>query len=186
MVVFLAALSLFAFNCWEAKRAENTAKTILSQLEDVVQGKNNPSASPETDPYNLEMTVTEIDDYGYVGYLSIPALDLELPVMSQWDYTWLKISPCRYSGSTKTDDLVICAHNYTRHFGLLFNLAPGDVVYFTDMNGKLWCYEVTVVDILSPTAVEDMTAGDCGLTLFTCTYGGGSQVLVRCERIREE
>ena len=67
------------------------------------------------DPYDPEMTVVEIDGYGYVGVLTIPTLELELPVMSEWDAARLKIAPCRYSGSTKTRDLVIAGHNYTTH-----------------------------------------------------------------------
>ena len=54
------------------------------------------------------------------------------------------------------------------------------------MDGKVWKYEVAAVDILAPTDVEDMTAGDYDLTLFTCTYGGKSRVTVRCQRAAEE
>ena len=49
------------------------------------------------------------------------------------------------------------------------------------MDGMIWEYEVAAVDILQPTDIEDMTAGDYDLTLFTCTYGGQSRVTVRCE-----
>ena len=36
--------------------------------------------------------------------------------------------------------------------------------------------------VVSFTAVEEMTAGEYDLTLFTCTYGGQSRVTVRCDR----
>ena len=107
----------------------------------------------------------------------------ELPVMAEWDDTRLKLAPCRYSGSTKTDDLVIAAHNYARHFGGLQTLQPGDAVWFTDMDGVVTAYEVAAVEVLQPTAVEEMTAGEYDLTLFTCTYGGRSRVTVRCDRV---
>lgn len=126
--------------------------------------------------------MVEIDGYGYVGYLTIPALGLELPVMAEWDYARLRLAPCRYSGSTKTGDLVIAAHNYARHFGSLQTLLAGDEVRFTDMDGVVTVYEVAAVEILQPTAVEEMTAGEYDLTLFTCTYGGQSRVTVRCDR----
>ena len=129
------------------------------------------------------MTEVVIDGYAYIGYLSIPSLGLELPVMSEWDYTRLKIAPCRYAGSVKTDNLVIAAHNYRRHFGPIKKLAIGDEVYFTDVDGIVFCYEVVEMVTLSPTAVEEMSAGDYDLTLFTCTYGGQSRVTVRCDRM---
>lgn len=189
-VLVLAALSLFLWNQRENNEAGASAEEILPQVMERIEtpgAVQEPEEEPSyPDPYDPTMTEVEIDGYAYVGYLSIPALELELPAMSEWDYTRLKTAPCRYAGSTKTDDLVICAHNYTRHFGPIRNLAPGDAVTFTDMDGVVWQYQVAVVDILAPTDMEDMTAGDYDLTLFTCTYGGASRVTVRCEQAAEE
>ena len=42
-----------------------------------------------------KMTEVEIDGNLYIGYISIPALNKELPVMSTWSYPKLKIAPCR-------------------------------------------------------------------------------------------
>ena len=120
--------------------------------------------------------------YMYIGYLSIPALGLELPVMSEWDYNRLNIAPCRYSGSTKTDDLVIAAHNFAQHFGGLSGLTGGEQVIFVDMDNVVSTYTVVAVEILAPTAVEEMTNGEYDLSLYTCTYGGRSRVTVRCDR----
>lgn len=128
----------------------------------------------------FSMSQTAIGGYGYIGYLSIPALNRELPVMAEWSYPRLRISPCRFSGSVETDDLVILAHNYSRHFGKISSLKSGDLVVFTDVNGLASIYEVAEIDTLNPTAVAEMTSGEYPLTLFTCTYGGQSRVTVRC------
>ncbi len=187
-VLVLSALSLFLWNRQESRAAETAAKNLLPKL---MQEIGSPSAAPsgETevypDPYDPAMTEVEIDGYTFVGYLSIPVLELELPVMSRWDDDLLKISPCRYAGSTKTDDFVICAHNYDRHFGTIRNLTSGDELAFTDMDGLVWHYAVEEVEVLAPTDVEDVTAGEYDLTLFTCTYGGATRVAVRCERVAE-
>lgn len=181
-VLLLAALSLFGWNQWEAEAAGESAAEVLAQVTAQVQ----PSGAAPAEPYvpqDPAMTEVEIDGYAYIGYISIPVLDIELPVMSQWDYTRLKIAPCRYTGSTRTNDLVLCAHNYIRHFGPIRRLTPGDQVYFTDMDGVVWSYEVAVVEVLEPTAIEDMTSGEYDLTLFTCTYGGATRVTVRCVRV---
>lgn len=177
----LAALSLFLWNQIEGKKAGAAAQDLLGQVaEEVGDG----SVSP--DPYSTQMTETEIDGYTWIGVISMPSLGVELPVMADWSYPQLKIAPCRYYGSTKTDDLVIAAHNYTYHFGKIKNLGIGDAVYFTDMDGTVISYEVAEVDTLSPTAVEKMTDSGYALTLFTCTYGGKSRVTVRCERVGEK
>ena len=84
----------------------------------------------------------------------------------------LEMAPCRYYGSIGGEDLVLMAHNYASHFGRIDELRPGDTVCFTDMDGISTWYQVTVRDLLPPTAVEEMTSGGSDLTLFTCTYGG--------------
>lgn len=176
----LAALSLFLWNQREDRQAQAFVEQILPQLIEEIGEKEKEAAL--ADPYDTTMTEVVIDGYAYIGYVSIPSLGLELPVMSAWDYTRLKIAPCRYTGSTKSNDLVIAAHNYSRHFGRIKELREGDTVTFTDMDGVVSRYEVETVEILAPTDIEEMTAGDYDLTLFTCTYGGKSRVTVRCER----
>lgn len=86
----------------------------------------------------------------------------------------------RYWGSAYRDDLVIAAHNYTRHFGSLKNVSVGDDVRFTDVDGNVFSYLVSEVEQLNPAAVEELETGDWALTLFTCTLGGQYRVVVRC------
>lgn len=174
-VLILAALSLFLWNQWEDSRAGASVEKILPLVAEQID------IDAEID--NTEMTEVEIDGYLYIGYLSIPSLELELPVMSSWSYPQLRIAPCRYYGSTKTGDLVIAAHNYSRHFGNIEDLSEGDEIYFTDMDGVVTAYEVAEVDTLNPSAVEEMTDSGFALTLFTCTYGGQSRVTVRCNAV---
>jgi sortase A len=130
-----------------------------------------------------EMTEVEIDGNLYIGYISIPSIRMELPVMSDWSYPKLKIAPCRYNGSIRGEDLVLMAHNYKSHFGPISQLKIGDEVFFTDMDGNTTAYEVVGKDVLDPTAVEVMTSGEYDLTLFTCTYGGASRVTVYCDLV---
>ena len=192
--MILGALALFLYNESEAATADQAAADRLSQIVDTIgQRQESGEAQPHDvsgvpleflTPEDLEMTVVEINGYGYIGYLTIPSLQLELPVMADWDYPRLKIAPCRMAGTLRGEDLVLMAHNYDRHFGRLSRLKMGDNVVFTDMDGVVTVYEVVGQDILAPTAVEEMTAGDFDLTLFTCTYGGKSRVTVYCDIIK--
>ena len=123
-----------------------------------------------------------IDDREYIGVLSIPALGLELPVISAWDYPGLRVAPCRYTGSAYTDDLVIAAHNYGTHFGRLKDLSPGDAVTFTDMEGVVNAYQVESIQTLSPDDVDAVQNSGYPLVLYTCTPGGQTRVTVFCTR----
>lgn len=180
--LILTALSLFFMNWREDSRAGKAADAIVPRLEEQVREPDGPRETSLPDPLDPEMTEVEIDGHFYIGYVYLEPFDLTLPVMSDWSYDKLQTAPCRFGGSTKTNDLVLMAHNYAKHFGQLGKLSEGDCVYFTDMDGVVTKYTVSAVEILQPTAVEDMLAGEYDLTLFTCTYGGKSRVTVRCDR----
>ena len=130
---------------------------------------------------SMEMPVKVIDGEEYIGYLTIPSIDRELPVTSTWSYPLLRIAPGRYTGSVYSHDIVICGHNYDRHFGEIKNLQEGAEVFFTDMAGNRFGYSVLGVEQLEPYDSEEMTSGDWDLTFFTCTLGGAHRVTVRCK-----
>ena len=193
ILLILGALALLGYNQWDANRADKASQDALGKLEETltetIEDKTKdeePVVQPELDP-EQEMTVTDIDGWGYIGYLSIPSIGLALPVMSEWSYPGLKIAPGRYAGSVFTDDLVICGHNYARHFSPVKRLAIGTTVQFVDMDGREWDYTVSKVETLQPTQIEEMVGkadgDDWDLTLFTCTTGGGARCAVRCTRV---
>ncbi len=192
-LLILASLGLLAYNKWDAARADKAAQTALGELENTltktIEEKNKADdvvLQPELDP-DQPMTEVELDGWNYIGYLSIPSIGLNLPVMSEWSYAGLKIAPGRYSGSTYADNMVVCAHNYAKHFSPIKWLAEGAEVYFTDMDGMRWSYEVSAVETIQPTQIEKMTektedSENWDLTLFTCTTGGSARCAVRCVR----
>ncbi len=194
-VLLVMALSLCLYNNLQSQKAQKNTINLLNQLiEQIELEASEPSEQirsiviPGTplellDTSVFEMTEVEIDGHKYIGYLSIPDLGLELPIMSDWSYSKLKIAPCRYTGTVLSEDLVLMAHNYTSHFGQLQNLSIGTLISFTDMAGVTTQYEVAAIEMLASTAVEDMTAGHYDLTLFTCSLGGKSRVTVRCDRL---
>lgn len=174
----------------EAKiQAENLMMDLRLELAQSIQPKETvPVLQDNTpdvllQPEDLQMTECVVDGYPCIGYISVPVLGLELPVLSQWSYPYLKVSPCRYAGSLKGGNLVIMAHNYNSHFGQLSTLSEKDTVIFTDMDGISWQFQVAAIDVLSPEAVEEMTAGEYALTLFTCVPGGTHRVTIRCTGI---
>ncbi len=125
VLLVASSLGLFLYNQWDAKRAEEASAQVMTELAD--KEPEDPAAEAPQDQ-NREMTVVNIDGYDYIGYVSVPSLDLELPVMSKWSYEGLKIAPGRYSGSVFTGDLVIAGHNYARHFSPIKQLKEGDEV----------------------------------------------------------
>ena len=199
-----AALFITAFNLYDELRAEKASSQALNCIEEYLVTEPPieipTTATEEPDPLlrdertvipdyvlapNMEMPVENINGIDFIGILRIPALELELPVVSQWSYPNLKTAPCRYSGSAYLNNLIICGHNYTSHFGNLKNLNEGDLATFTDMDGNVFTYKMVERETLLPTSIDAMESGEWDLTLFTCTVGGQSRVTIRFEREEE-
>ena len=194
LLLLLGAGSLTAYNIWDGIRAERASQHIIQEMDIGQALVEALDREPDDDP---EMPVIEVEGYYYIGILEIPSLQLTLPVMDRWDYTRLKISPCVYSGSYKTDDLVICAHNYARHFSPVKRIDIGADVYLITVDCRVYHYQVTNRETLKPDLVENMientnntkdgtVTNEWDLTLFTCNTGGQTRCAVRCARIREE
>ena len=193
LLLFAAALALSVYNLWDGYRAEQSKEKLLEEYRDKNQnisdeGKQGDESDGQIPDYQLnpemempEVMLEELDGAACIGVLEIPAIDLKLPVLSEWSYPLLKKAPCRYSGSAYLDNLVIAAHNYRTHFGKLKELETGDEVIFTDAAGNRFEYKVTAVEALTPQSVEDMTSGEWALSLFTCTLDGKNRVTVRCD-----
>ena len=189
-VLLLAALGLYGYNRYEDAQAGAEAQVVVQDLEQKLEQTVSKAESTETSSDSEEMLSPELpvvmlDGYDYIGVISIPAIDIKLPVMSDWSYPKLKISPCREFGSSRTDDLVIAAHNYESHFGKLGSVSVGDNVIFTDMDGVENHYIVQKTDILQPTDVDAVEHSGYDLVLYTCSYGGKTRITVFCDRITE-
>lgn len=194
LILVTAAVLLLVYNLWDGHRARESEEAILAEyLQENKKASESPDASDKEDEQNIpdyilnpdmdmpEYTLKSLGDVACIGILEIPALDLELPVISSWSYSSLRLSPCRYSGSAYKGNLVIAAHNYQSHFGGLRTLPEGSEVFFTDAVGNRFSYYVAVTEALTPWSVDDMTSGEWPLTLFTCTLDSQNRVTVRCE-----
>lgn len=182
-VLLTASLLLYLQNLREQRQAALDAQQALEQLQqEIVSATPTPTPEPSATPRpkKMEMPIREIDGNEYIGYVAVPALELELPVMADWSYDKLRVAPCRHTGATYTDDLVIAAHNYDKHFGKLKTLSIGDTITFTDMDGDVYEYQVEVLETVAPTAVEKVLESGYDLALYTCTLGGATRVVVFC------
>ena len=180
----LSAIGFAVYNRWEDKDAKAIAQELLADAQSIIEEKQPQQQLPNDPETELaEMPTVKVGSYDCIGILSVPVLDLELPVLTDWSYAKLKQAPCHYYGTYYEKDFVIAAHNYKSHFGRLSQLQKGDLVIFTDVNGADHCYEVVLFETLSKEATREMIASGFDLSLYTCTPGGASRVTVRCNAV---
>ncbi len=214
-LLMAAALALGGYSAWDEFRANAAAQAVAVQLtrltvqapeqeppaqSDLPQVLPGPQPDPEVqeplpalpEPVpdyvqypEMEMPLAQINGRDCLGLLELPALERTLPVLAVSDDASLKYAPGCYAGSVYARNMVIAGHNYTSHFGKLRTLKAGDRVFFTDLDGNRFAYEVADLESLEPTDIQGMTTGDWDLTLFTCTYGNRQRLAVRCFLLEE-
>ena len=181
----------------EENRAENASKYLLQDVQkkiiDVPQKESIVGNIFQEDTIVVEniirdvpqeMLTTQVNGYDCIGVLSIPVLELELPVLTDWSYEKLKMAPCHYYGTYYEENFVIAAHNYQSHFGRLLELRPKDLILFTDISGTTYCYEVVLQETLPSNATKEMITSGFDLSLYTCTVGGNNRVTIRCNVVK--
>lgn len=186
ILMILGAAGLLLYNRQEAERMASFSARVVPALSERMEAARESATAPPLvtapDAPLPEMPTAEIDGQIYVGVLTIPSIDYETPVLADCSEALLRLGACRFHGATYSGDLVICAHNYNRLYAALTDLRLGDTVWFTDMDGLTWSYEVADLETLEPDMVAQMNSSDAELTFFTCTYDGQARLTLRCVR----
>lgn len=179
---------LAVHNAVESREAGEASHAALEEIE-----VSMPQLKlPEPVELRTEMPKQEAKGYEYLGIVEIPDIDRKLPVLADYEFEWLTIAPCRFSGSYLTNDMILCSHNYPAHFDDIRYLSMGAPVVFTAVDGTVYEYEVTNRLTLQPDDLdillensENSTDGqgeEWDLTLFTCDGTGQTRCVVRCMR----
>lgn len=151
----------------------------------------------ELDSREIYESLLNIGKDGIMGYITIPKIDVRLPVYHYSDEEVLENGV----GHIETSSLPVGGESthciLTGHRGLpgsclftnLDQLEVGDLFYITVLNEVL-AYEITSIEVVTPTEVDSLaiSAGNDLCTLVTCTpYGINShRLLVTGTRVEYE
>ena len=77
------------------------AAQVLEELREKIETKDDTISAPDESlpEASRTMPTVEIDGVICVGAVQIPSLELQLPVIRDWNYDNLKKAPCLYYGS---------------------------------------------------------------------------------------
>lgn len=180
--LILISLTMTVYNKYEDLKAGKDANETLNIIKNEITSQKHVVDTLPTDEVR-EMKTININGDEFIGTITIPSINLELPVLSKFSNSNLKKAPCRYYGNLFTNDLIICAHAYETFFANLNKLKQNDLIIFTDVDGNVYTYEVLEVEVLKETDVDKMVNNEFDLTLYTCTYDNTGRVTVRCNRV---
>lgn len=173
----LASACFLAFNLWLDFHGGQASAAIVEaaplQLREAISAPlKEPEELPARPDDDWPLPVVEVDGEACVGLLSIPAIDLTLPVLADFNQVGQRIAPGVYVGSPYRGDLILAGHNFRTHFGRLPELPLGAEAAFVDAAGNRFRYELVDFTVLGPYDVRELKGGsaDWDLTLFTCTF----------------
>lgn len=157
--------------------------TSLSQLQEVEINNEKEEKSV--------FTASDGKQYETIGSVKIPKLNLNYPILSETSVALLKISPCRFYGPEKANEvgnLCIAGHNYKNEqfFSKVPELVVGDIIEITDVNGKTVKYSVYDKYTVVPddtNCTNQNTNGKRIITLITCTNDNKKRVIVHAKEI---
>lgn len=181
VLLVLAGLAIHIAQQRQDAMAGQTAALLLQQLDQKtlpVETPEDPQAQDQ--PRDPELPEKKYMGYSLIGSISVPSVDVRLPVLDDWSEDKLKVAPCRYSGSISGGDMIIMGHNYRSHFTPLQKVKVGAEVEFENAIGRVFRYRVAKIEYLHRTEGEQLPS-EYPLTIFTCTPGGLERIVIRCE-----
>lgn len=191
-VMSLSALVEEAAVGWKCETQGKELDTYMKQQEqNTTAGTQSADQTKEQEEKKTTKTkkpqnpVVEVDGNRYIGKLSFPSLELELPVLAECSEENLKQAPCVDSGTIEERNLVIAGHRYRRVFTNLQNLQVGDRIYLTSADNKFYTYIIkSTVEI--PPQMKALYAGceTWDMALYTCTPGGKNRQVVYAELLQ--
>ena len=154
------------------------------------------------DPWAYQQPSFTLGEYGLeeevFGVLSIPALDLEMPLYLGATASHMADGAAHLSQTSlpiggRNTNCVIAGHrgwNGADYFRYITDLQPGDEVMITNLWETL-TYRVTDTRIILPNEVEQILIqeGRDMITLLTChpyASGGKQRFLIFCDRVMED
>ena len=119
--LILISLTMTVYNKYEDLKAGKDANETLNIIKNEITSQKHVVDTLPTDEVR-EMKTININGDEFIGTITIPSINLELPVLSKFSNSNLKKAPCRYYGNLFTNDLIICAHAYETFFANLNKL----------------------------------------------------------------
>lgn len=184
ITLIIASGIIIITNNYEDNKAKENSKIVLKNLKDNIKEQTKDKSNTNIKPTSISKqdNTIKIDNNKYIGIITIPKLNIELPIMSNYNEEKLKIAPCLYYG-TISNKIIICAHSYRSHFGTLSKLSQNDKIVITNVDGENIIYEVLEIEVLDSNDIKKMINTEFDLTLYTCTNDGTKRITVRANKV---
>lgn len=162
----------------QQNNAVKNLEEIISKIHNVMPDVTN-FVPNETS--NTQMPVMEIEEQDFIGIIEIPNYEKELPIYASWDKRKLTYYPCRFSGTTYNNSLIVGGKSNEGQFDFMKTISLYDYVYVTDFYGCRFSYSVTDIQITDDVSAENLNSYDADLLLFAPDEHSFDYTVISCK-----
>jgi len=177
--LFVAAVITMILWQWEIRSSEKKANTYVQTLRSLIPEPQ--GAVPEERSDNA-MPVLSVDNTDFVGILEMPRYGSALPVGADWGNITQYL--CCFSGSVYDGTMQIGGTSQKGQFDFYREISVGDALYFTDMEGNRFAYEVTDVRYEKHADQSALQRRDADLKLFVKNVYAFEYIIIFCDIMR--
>ena len=127
------------------------------------------------------MAVLSLDGTDFIGILEMPVYGSALPVCAQWGNS--SKYPCCLRGSIYDGTMQIGATSQKGQYDFYREISVGDTVFYTDMEGNRYSYEVTDIRYERHADQVALQKKEAALTLFVKNEYALEYVIIFCNVI---
>ena len=124
-----------------------------------------------------EMPMVEINQENFVGIIEIPRFNRILPVGGIWNKNLLKY-PLVYKGSIYDRSLIIGGSDSKKQFDFMTQINEKDKVFFIDMKGKRFSYEIEKIEITKD--ISNLNSSEYDLIIFVKNTYSFDYTILKC------
>lgn len=168
----VAALALWN---WDMNHSEKQAASYVQTLQTLIPQPRD--AVPEARRDNA-MPSLSVDGTDFVGILEMPRYQSVLPVGASWGKS--QAYPCRFDGSIYDGTMQIGATTQKGQYDFYRELSVGDTVFFTDMEGNRYTYEITALRNEAHADQAALQQQAAALTLFVKNIYSFEYLIIFC------
>lgn len=154
------------------QKAETYAQAIRSRIPE-------PQGAAVEERRDNTMAVLSVDGTNFVGILELPKYGSTLPVCNDWGE--VGEYPCRFDGSVYNRTMQIGATTQKGQYDFYREISVGDAVFFTDMEGNRFSYQVTDIRYEKHADQTALQQKDAALTLFIKNIYALEYIVVFCD-----
>ena len=174
----IAATALLACWQWEMYASQQKAASYVRMIRERIP---EPQGAALEERSNNTMPVLWIAGTDFAGILEIPKYGSELPVSAEWGN--LSQYPSRFGGNVYDRTLQIGATTQKGQYDFYRGLSVGDSVFFTDMEGNRFGYEIADIRYEKHTDQAALRREGAALVLFIKNIYGLEYIIVTCSTI---